>query len=114
MKKFFVLFSLCAVTAFISCEKQSEADKKAEIERQVQERLAAERQAQQQQELDQRQSELDAREKALQAQQNAASETTPSERAESETLESRRGRSAEPRERSISVGYSTFYNKLDP
>jgi Family of unknown function (DUF6600) len=106
--------AVIVVVAFVSCQKQqTEAEKNAEIERQVQERLAAEHQTQQQQQLDQRQADLDAREKALADKENAAA-TTPArrERAESETDESRTG-AREPRERAVSVGYSTFYNKLD-
>lgn len=102
MKKVFVLFGLAATAAFVSCQKQqSEAEKNAEIERQVQQRLAAEHQTQQQQQLDQRQADLDARERALAEKENATPEGTRSER-------------ARPQERAISVGYSTFYNKLEP
>ena len=112
MKKLFVFSAVTAVAALVSCQKQqTEAEKNAEIERQVQERLAAEHQTQQQQQLDQRQADLDTREKALAEKENAAA-AAPSrrERTEPESSEPRRGQS---RESSIGVGYSTFYNKLE-
>src|SRR6266403_3841115 len=72
MKEFFVFPAVIAVAALISCQKQqTEAEKNAEVERQVQERLAAEHQGQQQKELEQRQADLDAREKALAEKENA-------------------------------------------
>src|SRR3954465_4629716 len=116
MKKLLCFSALAAITALCSCQKQqTEEEKNAEVERKVQERLAAERQTQQQQELAQRQADLDTREKALAEKQNAAA--PPAENTEQEdqqtTVESRT-RSREPRERSINVGYSTFYNKLEP
>ncbi|HEY6070195.1 MAG TPA: DUF6600 domain-containing protein, partial [Chthoniobacterales bacterium] len=116
MKKFYVVLAVVTATAaFVACQKQqTEEERKAEVERQVQERLAAERQTQQQQQLDQRQADLDAREKALAEKENA---TPPAEnreeQTESESVASRR-RTAAPREREIRVGYSTFYNKLEP
>src|SRR6187397_244956 len=66
MKKF-SLFSVAAALALVvSCQKpQSEADRNAQIEREVQQRLAAERQADEQKRLAQQQADLDAREKAL-------------------------------------------------
>src|SRR6266404_7433796 len=114
MKKFFVISAVITAAALVSCQKQqTEADKNAEVERQVQERLAAEHQAQQQQQLEQRQADLDAREKALAEKENATPATpNRAERSESETLESR------PRPRApqgaITTGYTTFYNKLEP
>jgi hypothetical protein len=112
MKKVFVLPVLIAVTALISCEKQqTEAEKNAEVERQVQERLAAEHQAEQQQQLSQRQADLDAREKALAEKENAAATTPiPGEQTESGLVtRSRAASGAKP-----TSGYSTFYTKLDP
>lgn len=114
MKKLFVFPAVIAAVAIVSCQKQqTEAERNADIERKVQERLAAEHQTQQQQQLDQRQAELDAREKALAEKQKAASTPRRSERTESETVESRQS-APEPRERAITTGYSTFYNKLEP
>jgi hypothetical protein len=113
MKNLFVISAVTAVAALVSCQKQqTEAEKNAEIERQVKERLAAEHQTRQEQQLDQRQADLDAREKALAEKENAAAATPARrERTEPETSDSRR---RESRESSIGVGYSTFYNKLEP
>jgi hypothetical protein len=114
MKKFFVVsVVVTTAAALVSCQKQeSEAEKNAEVERQVQERLAAEHQTQQQQTLDQRQADLDAREKALASKENPAAPAEAEERTESESTRTR-SRTSAPRERAISVGYSTFYNKLE-
>ena len=62
MKKFCTVVAALAV--LVSCQKQpSEEEKKAEVEKQVQERLAAEHQTQEQQRLAQQQADLAAREK---------------------------------------------------
>src|SRR6266700_596617 len=85
MKKFFVFPAVIALAVFVSCQKQqTEAEKNAEVERQVQERLAAEHQAEQQQQLQQRQADLDSREKALAEKENAAP-ATPARRERSES-----------------------------
>src|SRR6266702_2037278 len=112
MKKLFVFPAVVVLAGLISCQKQqTEAEKNAEVERQVQERLAAEHQAEQQQQLSQRQADLDAREKALAEKENAAAATPPRrERSESEPV---------TRPRPVSgagptSGYSTFYTKLEP
>ena len=112
MKKFFVFPAVIAVAALISCQKQqTEAEKNAEVERQVQKRLAAEHQAEQQQQLQQQQADLDAREKALAEKENAAAATPARrERAEPEPVTRARAVSgAGP-----TSGYSTFYTKLEP
>ena len=112
MKKFFVFPAVIAVAALISCQKQqTEAEKNAEVERQVQKRLAAEHQAEQQQQLQQQQADLDAREKALAEKENAAAATPARrERAEPEPVTRARVVSgAGP-----TSGYSTFYTKLEP
>jgi hypothetical protein len=112
MKKFFVFAALLAVAAFVSCQKQqTDAEKNTEVERQVQERLAAEHQAEQQQQLQQRQTDLDAREKALTEKENTAV-ATPARRERSEPEPVTRSRAvsgARP-----TSGYSTFYTKLEP
>src|SRR5437588_694613 len=112
MRKFFVVLAVIAVATLVSCQKrQTEAEKNAEVERQVQERLAAEHQTEQQQQLQQQQADLDAREKALTEKENAAA-VTPArrERAEPEPVTRARAVSgAGP-----TSGYSTFYAKLEP
>ena len=66
MKKFCIFPLVAALAFFASCQKQqSEEEKKAEVERQVQERLAAEHQADEKQRLAQQQADLEAREKTL-------------------------------------------------
>ncbi|PYJ81612.1 MAG: hypothetical protein DMF18_06730 [Verrucomicrobia bacterium] len=112
MRKFFVVPAVIAVATLVSCQKQqTEAEKNAEVERQVQERLAAEHQAEQQQQLQQQQADLDAREKALAEKENAAAATPARrERAEPEPVTRARAVSgAGP-----TSGYSTFYTKLEP
>ena len=113
MKKFFVFPAVIAVATLISCQKQqTEAEKNAEVERQVQERLAAEHQAEQQQQLSQRQADLDAREKAL-AEKEKSAAATPARRSRSES-EPIASRPRGPRESGPAAGYSTFYTKLEP
>jgi hypothetical protein len=112
VKKFFVVPAVIAVATFVSCQKQqTEAEKNADVERQVQERLATEHQAEQQQQLQQQQADLDAREKALAEKENAAAATPARrERAEPEPVTRARAVSgAGP-----TSGYSTFYTKLEP
>src|SRR5438477_1539283 len=115
MKRFFIIPAVIALAALASCQKQqTEADKNAEVERQVQERLAAEHQTERQQQMSQREADLDAREKALAEKKNAAAATPNSEqRVESESIESR-SRVRELRESAPSGGYSMFYTKLEP
>ena len=120
MKKFFVFLTAVALVAFVSCQKQqTEAEKNAEIDRQVQQRLAAEHQADQEKQLSQRESDVDAREKALAEKENATpAAQAPAERSESESYEprDREPRVREPRESGPSGaarGYSTFYTRLE-
>ena len=114
MKKCFAL-SILIAAALVSCQKQqTDAEKNAEVERRVQERLAAERQTQQEQQLDQRKADLEGREKALAEKENAAAAATPvrSEQVESESSEPE-SRPRAPRGGAVTTGYTTFYNKLD-
>ncbi len=112
MKKFSTFAAIIAISALVSCQKQqTEAEKNAEVERQVQERLAAEHQAEQQQQLSQGQADLEAREKAL-AEKESAREATPAPEEQSESQPVTRSRAvsgARP-----TSGYSTFYAKLEP
>jgi uncharacterized protein DUF6600 len=113
MKKFFLIPAVIALASLCSCQKQqSDSEKDAEVERRVQERLAAERQTQQQQQLDQRQADLDAREKALADKESTAATPDRSEQVESESTEPE-SRPPATRERAVTTGYSTFYNKLE-
>ena len=66
MKKFSVFSLIAALAFFVSCQKkQTEEERKAEVERQVQDRLASERVEAEKQRLAQEKANLDAREKAL-------------------------------------------------
>src|SRR5438874_5468593 len=112
MRKLFVFPAVVVLAGLISCQKQqTEAEKNAEVERQVQERLAAEQQAEQQQQLTQRQADLEAREKALANKEKAAG-SAPARRGRSESepvTQPRAVSGARP-----TSGYSTFYTKLEP
>ncbi|MEY2540581.1 MAG: hypothetical protein QOI22_183 [Verrucomicrobiota bacterium] len=107
MKKFCIFCACVALAGFVSCQKQqTEEERKAEIDRQVEQRLAAERQAQEKETLAQRESEVDAREKALAEQQNAATQT-PRPRSTSSTRTTRESSEESP-------NYNIFYTKLEP
>jgi hypothetical protein len=108
MKKIYILCACLALTGFVSCQKQqTEEERKAEIDRQVEQRLAAEHQAQEKENLAQRAAELDAREKTLSEKQEVAASTpTPRSRVAPET------RAPDPSEED--AGYNTFYTKLEP
>jgi hypothetical protein len=116
MKKFCTVIAALAV--LVSCQKpQSEEAKKAEVEKQVQERLAAEHQTEEQQRLAQQQADLEVREKALADKEAAAAaaiatvpEVTPSE---TETVRRNRDTS-ETSDRRSTASYGTFYRKLEP
>jgi hypothetical protein len=111
MKSVVASLIIVGLASFSSCQKQqTEDERKAEIDHEVQARLAAERQTQQQQELEQRKADLDAREKAL-----AEKEQTPNPNTQVESTSR-----AAPYETSrgpdsgSSGSYSTFYTKLAP
>jgi hypothetical protein len=111
MKNLFGLPVIISLAIFCSCQKQqTEEERKAEIERQVQERLASERQAQSEQQLAQRQAELDAREKAL-AEKERAPESAPVVEASETPLRASR---TDTSGNVATASYSTFYRKLDP
>ena len=99
-----------------ACQKQqTEAERNAEIERQVQQRLDGEHQADEQQKLVQRQAELDARERAL-----AEKENRPAATATPAAIAATPAPAAATPVRAIvgsdteSGSYATFYRKLDP
>ena len=111
MKNLFALPAIISLAIFCSCQKQqTEEERKAEVERQVQERLAAERQAQSEQQLTQREAELDAREKALAEKQRAAEGAPVVEALETPPLSS----GADASGNVPTASYSTFYRKLEP
>jgi hypothetical protein len=109
MNKFLIFFAAGILALFGACQKQqTEAERNAEVERQVSERLAAERQAAEQQRLAQRQDELDARIKALSEQERSAAATTPEPQRPAERSAS------DISETSPGPSYSMFYTKLEP
>src|SRR5712692_8002506 len=108
MKKVLALPAIGLLALFCSCQKQqTEAERNAEIERQVNQRLAAEHQAEEQQRLALRQADLDAREKAL-ANRESAAANTPQPQA-SVSLGIRDLYQTPP-----TASYSTFYVRLEP
>jgi hypothetical protein len=111
MKKLFGLPTIICLAIFCSCQKQqTEEERKTEIERHVQERLASERQAQNEQQLAQRQAELDGREKALTEKERAAESAPVVEASETPLRASRTDASGNV----ATASHSTFYRKLDP
>jgi hypothetical protein len=105
MKKNFILLLIICLAVSCSCQKQpTEEERNAEIERQVEQRLASERQARTEQELAERQAELAAREKALAEKQQATAQ------AASTVSVGTPLRAAQP----TTASYSTFYTKLEP
>jgi hypothetical protein len=110
MKNLFVLPLVIALSIFCSCQKQqTDAERQAEIDRQVQQRLDAEHQAQEKEQLAQREGELNAREKALAEKENAPAQARESER-RSSTIEPR---AIQPDEERPTASYNMFYTKLD-
>jgi hypothetical protein len=108
MNRFLVVF-VTGILAFGGCQKQqSEADRNAEVEREVQARLTAERQAAEQQRLAEQKGELEAREKAL-AEKERAPDTNARERVAEPP--SAQAYPAAPRG---GESYSVFYTRLEP
>ena len=117
MKKSLGLLNVIVLIVFCSCPKQqTEAERNAEIDSRVQQQLAAEHQAQQQQELEKRQADLDAREKALAEKENTPAQPAPVQTAQPvessqqyQPSEFESGPTSRP-----TASYSTFYTKLEP
>jgi hypothetical protein len=110
MKKFaFVVLPLALFISFVACQRQqTEEERRAEIDREVQQRLAVERQQQQEQQLHQREAELNAREQSLGEKERQT--TTPAisrdRVAREPTTSAEAGQST--------GSYSMFYTKLEP
>jgi hypothetical protein len=104
MRNISAVMMLALAFWFGACQKQqTEEERRAEVERQVQERLAAERQQQQAQDLAQREASVRAREQAL-------NERTPEPISTPEPPVANEQTS----ERAPTSSYSTFYTKLEP
>ena len=120
MKTFYFFPLVAAVALVVSCEKpQSEADRNAQIEREVQQRLTAERQADEQKRLAQQQADLAAREKALADKETSATaeNTEPIATPQAETRSDEDADSRSPvasTDREAPRSYDTFYRKLEP
>jgi hypothetical protein len=111
MKKLFGLPVIICLAVFCSCQKQqTEEERNTEIQRQVEQRMAAERQAQSEQQLAQREAELNAREKALAEKGQAAENAPVVEASETPPRSSRTDISGNV----ATASYSTFYRKLEP
>jgi hypothetical protein len=109
VKKIFALLLVIALSAFSSCQKQqTDAERQAEIDRQVQQRLDAEHQAQEKEQLAQREGELNAREKALAEKQNAVAKSS-----QRESPPTRTERTTRTNEHWPTASYDTFYTQLD-
>lgn len=114
MKKCLFLAALAALASYTSCSKQdSDAERNAQVEREVQQRLAAEHQTQEQERLAQQQTDLDAREKAL-AGKEAVTPSSISPNPQSDTNGSERTARGSSRRRPPTRSYSLFYTKLEP
>lgn len=101
-----IFFSILAAVSIVACQKQpSEEERRAEVDRQVRDRLAAEHQQDQAQQLSQREKDLQAREQALSNKEKTPENRTPDRPAVTE----------EPEQSGAAGGsYSVFYNKLEP
>lgn len=122
MKKFCLVPLLAALMVFVSCQKQpTEEERKAEVERQVQDRLAAERADAEKKKLEEDRASLEAREKAIAEREAAAATTaTPAEEPAvtstepvTEPAETTETTETRTEERST-ASYGMFYEKLDP
>src|SRR5438067_219765 len=109
MKKIFALPLVVVLSIFSSCQKQqTDAERQAEIDRQVQQRQDAEHQAQEKEKLAQREDELNAREKALAEKQDAVAKSS---QRESRPLPTERATRTD--EHRPTASYDTFYTQLD-
>jgi hypothetical protein len=110
MRRTIVLFGVVALAFCSACQKQqTEEERKAQIEREVQDRLAAEHQSQEQEQLARREADLKAREKAL-----ADAQTDAASRRESPPPAQQRSVVDSVAERQPAASYDLFYTRLEP
>jgi hypothetical protein len=116
MKRIFLLPLLAALGLSVgACQKrQSEAERNAEIERQVKQRLEAEHQDEEAKRLAQRQAELDAREQALAETEKQRTATSAPIATPSATPDPTDTTDSSVAPDSETGSYATFYRKLDP
>ena len=112
MKKLLAVPVIVALAMFCSCQKQqqTEEERNAQIEQQVQQRLTAERQADKEEQLARQKSELEARENALAEKGQAITNARVVEASETPLRSSRTDTSGNP----PAASYSTFYTSLEP
>jgi uncharacterized protein DUF6600 len=118
MKKLGVIGIAISVMLLVSCgRQQTEAERNADVERQVQERLTAERQAEEQKKLAERVAELEARKNAQPENEAAAPVPQATVQMRAPDIQQRDVADAEPDgdagERGA-ASYNTFYTKLEP
>ncbi len=110
MKIFVSMIALVLSASFVACQKQqTDEERRAEVDQQVQERLAAEHQQQQAQELTQREADLRAREQALKDNRDAAASA-----AAATPLPQAPIARQEESEHDVGGSYEVFYTKLEP
>jgi hypothetical protein len=118
MKKSGLVAIAISLMFFVSCGKpQTEAERNAEVERQVQQRLAAERQTAEQQQLAQREADLKARESALAEKEKEAAQTATPQMRATEIQQRDIAEAEQPPQRggdNEPESYNTFYTKLEP
>ncbi len=119
MKHFRLITVLALSASFVACQKQqTDEERKAEVDRQVQERLAAERQQQQAQDLAQREASVSEREQALNTPQTTATVAPAVETSASTSTNAAASRENAPTTYDAANGaegsYSIFYTKLEP
>jgi hypothetical protein len=115
MKNLFALPAILALAIFCSCQKQpTEAERNAEVERQMQERLATEHQTQEQQQLAQRVAELEAQQKAASDAKTTVATEQAAEEPERHPSSSVSRGPRDTSENEAPADYSTFYSKLEP
>jgi hypothetical protein len=111
VKKIFALLLVIALSIFSSCQKQqTDAERQPEIDRQVQQRLDAEHQAQEKEKLAQHEDELNAREKALAEKQDAVAKSS---QRESRPTHIERATRTDEHPPTATASYDTFYTQLD-
>jgi hypothetical protein len=115
MNEVFPILALAISASFFACQKpQTDQERRAEIEREVQQRLAAEHQQAQTQQLDQREAELNAREQSLQQDQEKAGAARVPEDSPSDQPVNRETTMTSTRDSEPTGSYSMFYTKLEP
>jgi hypothetical protein len=119
MKRFFLLPLAILLTGLVSCQKQSDADRQAEIDREVQRRLDAEQTVKEREDLARREGELNAREQTLSQPQPSPEQrnvgTVEAERSTRERETTRERESTRERSSAQPSGgsYGLFYTKLE-